>query len=188
MKIATILLMLCAVVVSAQELREGEEYWVLTPWVVELADGVILDPGRDGATKYRGIASIRFVREDLAILASPWVEHSAFYDRQPGATGSARLNFRLKDGTELTIQTSEEESGRRLYLYRIPVGLFFPDDRENDTPASDNTPSMGAETPVQRLPETYTPAARNDSTTSKPGMVEKTEILIVGEIYRASSP
>ena len=118
-----VLILLC-LSLAAYVLAESGR-WELTPRIIELPGGLVLNPEAPGAVEYRGITALRFLKEDLAVVEMSGREFSAFYEMVETDARGNRLDLRFKDNRILSLGLVKTGEGRYLYLYRMAED-FFP--------------------------------------------------------------
>lgn len=107
-------------------LAGGAQEWRLRASLVELPDGVLVDPTQPGGIGYRGFTGLNLLTPDLALLSHPQGELSAFYRSEPLDGGAERLFFRLSDGRTVEMVRVPAAPGRYHYLYRLDSDFFAP--------------------------------------------------------------
>ena len=100
--------------------------WQLRASLVELPDGVLVDPAHPAGAAYRGFTGLHLLTGDLALLVHSRGEVSAFYRIEPLDGGGERFHFRLSDGRTVEMVRVSAAPGRYHYLYRLDSGFFTP--------------------------------------------------------------
>lgn len=104
--------------------------WALTPQVIEVPQGGVIDPSHPGAVSYRGIEEIHFLKGDVVSIMYLGQEYSAFVEVLPGDGGESWI-LTFPDGKNISIFTSSVGPDSMVYLYRYEEG-FFPNPLEEE--------------------------------------------------------
>jgi hypothetical protein len=100
--------------------------WQLRASLVELPDGVLVDPTNPAGTAYRGFTGLNLLTGDLALLIHPRGEVSAFYRIESLDGGGERFYFQLSDGRTVELVRVPAAPGRYHFLYRLDPDFFAP--------------------------------------------------------------
>lgn len=109
----------------AQDASYAGEHWRLSPRIIELPEGGLVDPAHPGAAGLRGFEEIEFLRPDMAVLSAAGTQMSAFFSQEEGEDGTSWI-FSFGDGRMLSVSIGKASEDRYLFLYRIPEDFFHP--------------------------------------------------------------